>query len=299
MNVKAIIVLLMSVVPMMSYGQFDINKAIQALKQTKSETSVVELSVLPELSIVRQQYRLARDGNTYGKNNKPYYGENYSLAIKVSNGLILSSTVVEPWNMDEDFNRLNTSNQYKPELFWTYQRPLDDASYHEVDFEFGTDYMHPIGSCELLYVHEERKGDFGLPIDSSPGEKDGYMVWVYTGTSLQDSAMSVSVKLEPKRIVASEDGERMILDAGDFSKVLGGLYVVPRYERGGRIQMQVVGVAVPVSRERKWELFLFAIGTDEKRAVSQTKIGDGEGYEPTPIVSKKEQSGKNGKKNRK
>lgn len=46
-------------------------------------------AILPELSIIRQQYRLERNGEFFGKNNKPYYGESYSLAIKVSGGTML------------------------------------------------------------------------------------------------------------------------------------------------------------------------------------------------------------------
>ena len=45
-------------------------------------------AIKPELSVVRQQYRLERNGEYFGKNNKPFYGESYSLAIKVSGGTI-------------------------------------------------------------------------------------------------------------------------------------------------------------------------------------------------------------------
>lgn len=299
---KAIFMVILSIVPMLCHGQIDINKAFEALKQARTETSIVESSVLPELSIVRQQYRLARDGKTYGKNNKPYYGETYSLGIKISNGMIISNSVVEPWSKDDDFKRLNNSNQYKPELFWTYQRSLSDVNYSVVDFEFGTEYTHPLSTCNQLYVHEEKKGDFGLAIDNTPGEKTGYMLWVYTDTNLQDSAMSVSIKHNPMRIVASEDSARIFVDVNDFDKILGGLYITPKYDRGGRIQLQIVGIAVPVDNEKKWELALLTKGIAEKNLASSnpTEVQENKGSsEPTPIESEQGKSDNKGKKKKK
>lgn len=264
--------------------------------------NLISECISSELSIIRQQYRLARNGKTYGKNNMPYFGETYSLGIKISNGMIISNSVVEPWKNDSDFKRLNTSDQYKPELFWSYQRALNTTEYNAIDFEFGTDYIHPIDSNHQLYTHEEKKGDFGLAIDATPGEKAGYMVWVYTETNLQDSAMTVSIKQNSMQIVASEDSARISVNVSDSEKVLGGLFVAPKYERGGRIQLQVIGVAVPVDNEKKWELSLLTKGVAEKESASipHTENVDKDGnLEPTPIETPKEEPGNKGKKKKK
>lgn len=264
--------------------------------------NLISECISSELSIIRQQYRLARNGKTYGKNNMPYFGETYSLGIKISNGMIISNSVVEPWKNDSDFKRLNTSDQYKPELFWSYQRALNTTEYNAIDFEFGTDYIHPIDSNHQLYTHEEKKGDFGLAIDATPGEKAGYMVWVYTETNLQDSAMTVSVMQNPMRIVASEDSARITVKVNEPEKVLGGLYIAPKYERGGRIQLQVIGIAVPVeNNEKKWELSLLTKGIAEKKTATVNTTGEDEkgSLEPTPIESSKEKPEDKSKKKKK
>lgn len=110
--------------------------------------------------------------------------------------------------------------------------------------EFGTDYIHPVDSRKSVYVHEEKKGDFGLSIDNTPGERMGYMVWVSSNTNLQDSAMSVTIKQNSMKIIASEDSTNINLNVTDSEKLLGGLFVVPKYERGGKVLLQLVGVAV-------------------------------------------------------
>lgn len=272
-------------------------------KSVSTTANIVSDAVMNELCIVRQQYRLARDGKTYGKNNKPYYGETYSLGIKVSNGMIISNSVLEPWKDDPDFNRLNSSNQYKPELFWSYQRELKDTNFKEVDFEFGTDYIHPLDTGKQLFIHDEKKGDFGLSIDNTPGEKVGYMIWVYTNTNLQDSAMVVSIKQTSMKIVASEDSAKISLDENDSEKILGGFYVAPKYERGGRIQLQLIGVAVPSNNGQKWELSLLTKGSAEKKTTnptsSEVKREDNGSAEPTPIETEKDKSDNKGKKKKK
>lgn len=271
----------------------------QTIGSIDEQSALLNSALSQELSIIRQQYRLARDGKKYGKNNKPYYGESYSLAIKISNGMILSSSVVEPWEEDADYKRLNTSNQYKPELFWSFQRSLDNTTYKEIDMEFGTDYIHPIDSKKSLYVHEERKGDFGLSVDYSPGEKTGYMVWISTNTNLLDSAMSVTIKQSTMKIIASEDSTNIALNINDADKLLGGLFVVPKYERGGRIQLQIVGVAVPAGNSNQWGLYLLTKGVVEKKQASASSQVENGKSEPTPIESPKDVSVKKGKKKKK
>lgn len=268
-----------------------------AIVNNTNTSEIIKQSISEELSIIRQQYRLARDGKTYGKNNKPYYGETYSLCVKISNGMILPISVIEPWRDDADYKRLNSSGQYKPERFWTYQRPIAKAEYSVADLEFGTDYLHPLESNRALYMHEEKKGDFGLPIDDAPGEKVGFMVWVSTNTTLQDSAMTVSIKQNPMKITASEDSAHIALNANDADKLLGGLFVVPKYERGGKIQLQIVGVAVPSDNNKKWELSLLTKGVAERNtAQSSAEVNSDSNAEPTPIESPKDDSNKKGKK---
>lgn len=291
---RIVFLLVMSCASVCCYGQFDVNKAFEALTKAKSETLIIETAVKQELSVIRQQYRLSRNGETFGKNHKTYYGESYSLGIKVSNGLIISNTVVTPWVKDADFNRLNASGQYQPELFWTYQKGLEDSEYKKIDLEFGTDYIHPLDTLQSLYVHEEVKGDFGLTIDDTPGEKQGYMIWARTDSSLQDSLMTVSTILEPMNVVASGDSARISLAVDNPDKVLGGLFVVPRYERGGRIQLQLVAVATPDEIDGKWSLYLFT-KRDAASGSAVDEVGSNNS-EPTLIESQEKAPEKKQKK---
>lgn len=254
---KTIFLLFMSIVPMLSYGQIDINKAFEALKQAKTETSIVESSILPELSIIRQQYRLERNGDFYGKNNKPYYSESFSLAIKVSGGTVFLSDVVEPWKRDADYARDNASGNYKPSLFWTYQRPINEANYKSVNLEIrgASDYVKPLNADKSLYLHTDAINDFGLSIDYTPGNKKGYMIWAYSKTDVQDSAMVIELRQSSLAVDAKADSSLTKMSPSDPEKLIGGIFVTPKYERGGRVQLLLSGVAVR-SNSNGWDLQL-------------------------------------------
>lgn len=286
----------MSIVPMLSYGQIDINKAFEALKQARTETSIVESSVLSEFSIIRQQYRLERNGDFYGKNNKPYYGESYSLAIKVSGGTVFLSDVVEPWKVDADYARDNASGNYKPSLYWTYQRPINDADYKSVNLEIreNSDYVEPLNADKSLYLHIDAIGDFGLSIDNAIGDKKGYMIWAYSKTDVQDSAMVIEFRQSSLVVDAKADSSLIKMNPSDPEKLIGGVFVTPKYERGGRVQFLLSGVAVR-SNSNGWDLQLLCIddritksevpsnitkANDEKKGDSKKKKNNSDSIEP-------------------
>ena len=276
---KIVFIFFISVVPILSYGQFDINKVFETLKRAETEASIVETSVQPVLSIIRQQYRLERNGDFYGKNNKSYYGESFSLAIKVAGGTVFLSDVVEPWKGDTDYARDNASGNYKPSLFWTYQRPINEANYKSVNLEIreASDYVKPLNADKTLYLHTDAINDFGLDIDNTSGNKQGYMIWAYSKTDVQDSAMVIEFRQSPLALDAKADSSLMKMNPSAPEKIIGGIFVTPKYEKGGRVQFLLSGVAVR-NNPNGWDLQLLC--TDDKITKSEgasniTKTNEG------------------------
>lgn len=255
--------------------------------KAESNQNLLNNAVESELSIIRQQYRLENKGNHYGKNNLPYYGETYSLAIKVSGGLLFMDDVVAPWKNDDDYQRTNASGKYKTEYFWTYQRGLRDSSYVAIDLELEKpDYAFPINDNKTLYKHLDAQSDFGLSIDDAEGKKEGYMVWAYSTTTTNDSAMVVELKQVPYSTNATSDSTSIAMSPSNPEKIIGGLFVVPRFEKGGRVQFMLVGAAVKTS-DAKWDLQLLT-NTEKANAVTASDSSAQESSaEPTPIKSKK------------
>lgn len=266
----------------------------QQNRELAGKSNVVYKAVEPELFVIRQQYRLKRQGQTYGRNGKAYYGESYSLGIKVSNGMYVLGDVMEPWADDADYRRINAENKYEPELFWSYKRGTADSTYTTVELEQGTEYIYTVKGNRHLFFHEDKRSDFGLAVDTKAGKKEGFMIWACAAPGVKDSAMTVTLRPEAYTTVASGDSTLRDMSPADADKLLGGLFVVPRYERGGRVQLMLAGVAFKKTA-KSWSLQLLAEGGDKAdsgiggdKAVGSGVQKDGDAAvadsaDPTPV----------------
>ena len=243
-------------------------------RSEQADSTIVPLvtyldAVQPALSIIRQQYRLERNGDFFGRQNKPYFAETYSLGIKISGGTILHRSVVFPWENDADYQRINGSGKYKPTYFRSMQRPVIEGEWKAVELELGTQYIAPFTSDSSLYRHTDATADFGLPIDETAGLKQGYMIWAYSTTNMKDSAMQVKFQQSELKIEAKTDGKTISVKPDNISNVLGGLFIVPQVERAGYIKLLLVGVAARNSHG-EWSLNLMTTKSDELTKIDES-----------------------------
>ncbi len=261
--------------------------------------SIISEAVAPALTIIRQQYRLERGGEYYGKNKRPFYGETYTLGVKVSGGTIMQRGVVIPWENDADFHRVKQGGKYKPAIYWSLQKSLSDSIWNTVELELGSQYVSPIDKDSLLFRHADAMSDFGLPIDETSGQKKGYMVWAYVNSNVNDSTMQVNLRQVSHNIENTEDSSYYSVSPKDADKVIGGIFVIPAIERAGYIKLQMAGIATK-NKEGNWTLCLLAkksnsnVKTEEleKKDKRQRKKKDEpkskqeeaiDEFEPTPI----------------
>lgn len=220
-----------------------------AVKTSLVESDLVFKAVAPALKIVKQQYRLKKDGDFFGRNNKPHFGESFSLGVKVAGGTILQNEVLYPWVNDKDYKDVNEAGKYTPVLYDSYQKSVVGGDYEKVDFELNTPYVKSVGKDSLLYIHSDVYSDFGLNMDTASGEKSGYMLWVY------ETDGECDYKVEALNLQASVESTVIPMKTSSPSKVLGGVYVIPVNERPGTISFYLVGVA-STCNNKDWSLKL-------------------------------------------
>lgn len=247
-------------------------------RSEQADSTIVPLvtyldAVQPTLSIIRQQYRLERNGDFFGRQNKPYFAETYSLGIKISGGTILHRSVVYPWEKDADYQRINGGGKYKPAYFNSMQRSVMGGNWKAIELELGTQYVMPFSSDSLLYRHTDATADFGLPIDETAGTKQGYMIWAYSISNLHDSLMQVKFQQSELKIEAKSDGRTVSVAPGNINNILGGLFIVPQVERAGYIKLLLVGVAARNSHG-EWLLNLMTSKSGELTKIEESVKGD-------------------------
>lgn len=216
---------------------------------------LVTEAVKDNFVLIRQQYRLKRQGDYFGKDNMPFFGETYTLGVKVSGGMLMQNRVVLPWLWDSDYKRINEDGKYEPTMFWSYQKNLNDSVFKTTDLELGTKYVYPVSSDSLVFLHESSHAGFGLQTDMTEGTKRGYMVWAYAATNVHDSTMTVQLRQSEYTVTANSDSAVVKITPDDADRLLGGVLVVPRFEAKGRVQFLLAGVAAK-TMDGQWKLQL-------------------------------------------
>lgn len=247
--------------------QSSFDEAIKSLIKSRKENAFIIDALKPELCIIRQQYQLKRGEDMYGSDGKSYYGETYTLGVKVPGYLYMQRGVLKPWEGDKNYDRVNADGKYESVYFKSFQRSLveTEVAYSPIEIEFGRSYLQAINSDQTLYRQEDLVSDFGLSIDEAGGVKRGIMVWVYSNSTLKDSAMTVSFQQEMLSLEAKSDSILIPQTVSNANRLLGGVFVVPSYERGGRIQIRLAGIAVRTANG-DWNLQLLASHFDDVSA---------------------------------
>lgn len=281
---------ILSISPFLSaYGQISLSDVLREKLGSGSSvvSNVAKDAVKSELFLIRQQYTLSRNGEEYGSDGKPYFGESYSLGIKVSGGMLLQRCVLFPSAYDTAYDRYK--DQYDTKYYYSYQRALTDSVYRRVDFEFGSQFMDVVDGDSLLFRHTDKKSNFGLQIDGRFGARDGIMVWAYASTNVRDSLMSVDLRQTSYRMKEDPDTAVVQLNPNDAGRVIGGVFVVPKYEPQGRVQFLLAGVAVR-GENGQWRLASPLERFSKTYSATEARPTELKGVQLTPITKKNKKS---------
>jgi len=219
--------------------------------------SVLINAVQPGLYVVRQQYQIksVADGKLYGKDGNNWFGETYSLGVKVAGGLVVGRAVMMPWEGDADLAKVNNHGKYVPCLYQTtYLRALDGGDYRDVNLDFDTpEYINAYGRDSLLFRHIESQADFGFLTDERFGSADGYLLWAYRDSTAAHAGMQVKLRVARKRLGQVADSLYVPCSPADSAKVFGGVFVVPVTDRVGQVTFRLAGIALQTA-EGRWVL---------------------------------------------
>ena len=177
----------------------------------------------------------------FGRNGKDYFNIIPFIGINTSKGFVFPSAVLEPWSYDSEYDEYK--GQYKP---------LVSASKYSVlntdkNLDLGTSNQPASGTgitkylCLLNDTIQQRSG---LSIDTIPGIKNGWLIWLSSNTNLADtdSVRFTSIK---KEIEVPIDGGYLHIDKPEISEtVYGGVYITPVQTSIGQLTFTMTGVMV-------------------------------------------------------
>ncbi len=196
---------------------------------------LIEDAMRGGLYVVESSYFLQDEaGKTFGRNNQAYFNKQTYLGVALHGKLILSTAAFTPWVGDEDYARY--ADKYRPIVSELSYSALNDSATVQADSLALNDTTLLAQGIRVLKDSTIQ----GFRIDNTFGEKDGWLVLVNNNKGTYD-LQSIRRKLTIDSTLTHR--EEMPSELGS---VIGGIYVVPNYDRVGCIMFRICGVVEAV-----------------------------------------------------
>ena len=192
---------------------------------------------------VNQSYELCDTitDEHFGQNGKDYFNIIPFIGINTSKGFVFPSAMLEPWTSDSDYDEYK--EQYKPLISASKYSVLNT----DKDLDLGTSTQPVSGTGitkHLCLLNDTTQEQSGLSVDTIPGIKNGWLIWLSSNTNLADtdSVRFTSIK---KEIEVPIDGRDLHIEIPEISEtVYGGVYVTPILTSIGQLTFTLTGVMV-------------------------------------------------------
>lgn len=222
-----------------------LNCAVAQFSQSlfnSSSQQFVEQAVKDGVVLLRQDYQLldTLSNTRYGWNHQEVFNSIYSVGFKVEGGYVVNERFVRPWSYDQRYRELRDTT-YVPVISKTRCKSMADTVY--TDVKYNPDYKRSIKDSLIYRVDSLAHECRGLRIDSSLGEKEGWLVWITSADSLLQENTQLSVVTYKHKITIEENKKEYVLPKPATSKnIIAGIFVVPNNTYVGVIDFQISGV---------------------------------------------------------
>jgi len=207
----------------------------------------IEDAVKNGIFILRRCYRLqdttAQTPTYFGWQNQNWFGETYSLGIKVKEGYYLSDKAARPWIYDAKFEQYATSDKLVPVISASEYKMMEDSIFTVLPNH--DDRMKEISAHRFYLAQDtavfQQKGFYA---DGSDGAKKGWLVWLVTDRLLEEQNHQTPEFLIYRSELTFESGKESceIKDPATGKKILGGFYFLPKFTDVGQINFYLCGI---------------------------------------------------------
>lgn len=269
-----------------------------------TEQEIIEKAVKPGLFMVKQSFQICnkKTGELYGLNGKKEFGIQYSIGVKIPDGICLPEKAVHPWIYNNKYDKYK--EEYTPRFYQSAFSELgEQIKFDTLDYVYA---KQKILVDTLLYSISSKTFDGkGFVLDYTTGKKEGWLVWLTANKDANfEQNADIYYTIYRKTLNIDNKNNILVTDQPNIGEqcFLGGIYVVPTYTEVGIIEFRLCGILVP--NENKWKVYCPFIGWDKNKQSTQpsdmSDIKDDSFSELTPVGNdnKRKNVGKK-KKNKK
>lgn len=196
----------------------------------------------------------------FGADDKPFFNRLTFVGFALNGGVAVPQQVFKPWEGDELAEPY--LELYNPVLYEVKVRAWQDSVLHPIDSFAITDKV----KLWEEYGAVLKKKFIGLDVDTTAGEKDGWMVMVINPENPQ-------LQCTRKELRIDSIGEQRVDAPSSVQEVLGGIYVQPVVERVGRINFRICGVLMPMKKGNRLTIVHPFVGKDYNKELNKAHVG--------------------------
>lgn len=211
---------------------------------TTDNQNLVEESIAPAFSIIRQEFQLqdVASGQKYNLDSLSYFGYSEAICIRTADGFITSRSVLSPW--EKDIN-IRDFPEYKPTRSTLSEYDGNSRIWKTIGSPSYDNYRE-LNSSEKIYVCDSIFAGKGLEIDLSEGQRDAWLVWIYRkGDKL--SFQSFRQRYNPN----DSTGKVPAFQPEDGLDILTGVLLTTDYSEIGVIRFKLAAIIERISDEWK------------------------------------------------
>lgn len=247
----------------------------QLLNVRIGSDALVEDAIKDAVVIVESNYCIqdTETNQKYGRNGKSYFNILQFLGCRTDKGIITCQKAIQPWAVDEMFDKYRGNNKYQPLLDSTLVvRTLSVDTVENIsiasDLSFNND-------STLICTNVGGSRADGLMLSADNADSINWIVWVKNSTN-KESKESPNVEFTITKKTVDFSKENVIVDTpNSTNSFIGGLYVSAKVVSVGLVEFSLSGFVVDNSG--KW--IVEPINTD---TFSSTKMEDKEIASPSP-----------------
>lgn len=248
------IVIMVVLLPIMCYAQFEANMF------STNNQKLIEQAIRSGFILVEQAYQL-EDSIThqrFGRYGNDIFGKSRSLGVRVGKDVLVSKSILFPWENDENFERYRAS--YTPIIVNSAFIELNDTTQTHV--VISRDNMINV-TRSLISLPDSSLAMKGFTTEKIAGLSKGWLVWITSEKTMQEwDSLSIVPSIYKKTIDFSADIREYEVEALQTSNhIWGGVFIIPKQTQIGQLTFILGGILVK-SEDNKWTLESIVMSED-------------------------------------
>lgn len=254
--------------------------AVAQLNLGRQNNEFIRKAIEPALRVVKTSYNVAtRDfSQQFGNHGDSVFGLDYSLAVATPAGMIVSSSVIAPWDNDPNYEYFRNDEDLTTQIHdCTFSVLAPDAAYVPVavdEFDIPAPMAASLEKSPLYLMNVTNLApESGLVFATPQETTDGFVIWatVPEGANLATTT-DLTIKVENAKLEFDlVEPYVTVKKVATRGRILGGVFVEPVIEAPGLVRLMLRGVlAPPVGPNQGWRVMRVAVPpTDEVETVTE------------------------------